>query len=129
MPMASSLPIPTDAELALLQVLWTHGPSTVREVQQHFDRGYTTVLKQLQIMHDKGLVHRDESSRAHVYRAAVEADATQRRLIDDLAERAFGGSAQSLVLQALDTSRIDTDELEAIRAIIQDALDDTPNDS
>ena len=127
--MASSLPIPTDAELALLQVLWTHGPSTVREVQQHFDRGYTTVLKQLQIMHDKGLVHRDESSRAHVYRAAVEADATQRRLIDDLAERAFGGSAQSLVLQALDTSRIDTDELEAIRAIIQDALDDTPNDS
>ncbi len=127
--MASSLPIPTDAELALLQVLWTHGPSTVREVQQHFDRGYTTVLKQLQIMHDKGLVHRDESSRAHVYRAAVEADATQRRLIDDLAERAFGGSAQSLVLQALDASHIDADELEAIRAMIQDALDDTPNDS
>jgi predicted transcriptional regulator len=127
--MASDPPIPTDAELALLQVLWRHGPSTVREMQRHFDRGYTTVLKQLQIMHEKGLVHRDESKRAHVYSAAVEADATQRRLIDDLAERAFGGSAQSLVLQALDASRIDTDEMEAIRAMIQDALNDTPNDS
>jgi predicted transcriptional regulator len=127
--MASDPPIPTDAELALLQVLWRHGPSTVREMQRHFDRGYTTVLKQLQIMHEKGLVHRDESKRAHVYSAAVEADATQRRLIDDLAERAFGGSAQSLVLQALDASRIDADEMEAIRAMIQDALNDTPNDS
>jgi len=127
--MASDPPIPTDAELALLQVLWRHGPSTVREVQQHFNRGYTTVLKQLQIMHEKELVHRDTSSRAHVYRAAVEANATQQRLIDDLAERAFGGSAQSLVLHALDPSRIDAEELEAIRAMIQDALDNSPNDS
>lgn len=121
--------MPTDAELALLNVLWAQGPSTVRDVLQHVDRGYTTVLKQLQIMHDKGLVTRDESSRAHVYAAAVDADATQKRLIDDLTERAFGGSAESLVLQAIDSPRVDAAELKAIRALIDRALSESDTDA
>ena len=122
----SEPPMPTDAELAILRVLWQHGPSTVREVQDRLDRdepiGYTTVLKLLQIMLEKGLVSRDESQRAHVYAAAVSEPATQRRLLDDLMERAFGGSAQRLVAQALGSERISADELEEIRALL-DKLD------
>lgn len=116
-------PIPTDAELALLRVLWAEGPSTVRDVHDHVDdSGYTTVLKQLQIMRDKGLVSRDESSRAHVYAAAVQQDETERKLVDDLLDRAFGGSAKRLVAQALAGERVSRDELNAIRDLL-DALE------
>jgi len=115
----ASAPIPTDAELALLRVLWSEGPSTVREVHDHVDdSGYTTILKQLQIMRDKGLVTRDESSRAHVYTAAVQQDETERKLVDDLLDRAFGGSAKRLVAQALAGEEVSCDELNAIRDLL-----------
>jgi len=115
----ASAPIPTDAELALLRVLWSEGPSTVREVHDHVDdSGYTTILKQLQIMRDKGLVTRDESSRAHVYTAAVQQDETERKLVDDLLDRAFGGSAKRLVAQALAGEEVSRDELNAIRDLL-----------
>src|SRR5262245_34359130 len=94
---------PTDAELSILRVLWMRGPSTVRQVTEALgrDTGYTTILKLLQIMTDKGLVARDESSRTHVYEPAFTQDETERQLVNDLLERVFDGSASKLVLQAL----------------------------
>lgn len=125
----SRAPIPTDAELALLRVLWTEGPSTVREVHAHIDdSGYTTALKQLQIMRDKGLVTRDESSRAHVYEAAVRQDETERKLVDDLLDRAFGGSAQRLVMRALSGDRVSGDEIGAIRELLDSIKDNNLSD-
>ena len=108
---------PTDAELAILSVLWAQGPSTVRQVAEEMGRegAYTTVLKLLQIMTDKGLVRRDASARTHVYRAARSERATQRLLVRDLADRAFGGSAASLVLQALAAKKASPEELARIR--------------
>ena len=108
---------PTDAELAILRVLWAQGPSTVREVAAEMGResAYTTVLKLLQIMTDKGLVRRDESSRTHVYRASRSERATQRQLVRDLADRAFGGSAARLVMQALAAKKASPEELAEIR--------------
>lgn len=119
----STAPLPTDTELDLLRVLWARGPSTVREVQEHLDAdsGYTTVLKHLQIMLEKGLVSRDESQRAHVYRASVAKDDTQRRLIDDLLDRAFGGSARQLVMRALSTDRVSREDLDRIRELLDEA--------
>jgi BlaI family transcriptional regulator, penicillinase repressor len=115
---------PTDAELAILRVLWQQGPSTVRQVQETLEKlqptGYTTALKQLQIMAAKGLVDRDESQRSHVYRARLGESVTQRQLVDDLVERAFGGSAERLVLQALASKRATPEELHAIRRLIDD---------
>ena len=109
---------PTDAELAILRVLWARGPSTVREVAEEMGRegAYTTVLKLLQIMTDKGLVRRDESARKHVYRAARSERVTQRQLVRDLADRAFGGSAGRLVMQALAAKKASPEELAEIRA-------------
>jgi len=125
--------MPTDAELAILCVLWAHGPCTVRAVQDHLDRdepiGYTTVLKLLQIMLEKGLVTRDESQRAHIYAAAVSEPSTQQRLVDDLLERAFGGSARRLVMQALDSDRVSDDELDDIRALLDQLDAQTDDDS
>lgn len=101
----SSRPIPTDAELALLPILWSEGPSTVREVLESLPRerrvGYTTVLKLLQIRAEKGLVEGDETERTHVYRARVAEQGTERRLVADLADRAFEGSTARLVMRAL----------------------------
>ena len=115
-------PRPTDAELAILQVLWRRGPSTVRQVHEELNRrqsaGYTTALKMLQIMTEKGLVKRDESERTHVYRAAQPEEKTQRQLITDLAARAFGGSARQLVLRALCDRRTPPDELAQIRQLL-----------
>src|SRR5919197_3093182 len=98
---------PTDAELAILRVLWARGPSTVRQVAEVLGRetAYTTVLKLLQIMTEKGLVRRDESARTHVYSAACSQDQTERQLVTDLVDRVLGGSAEKLVLQALATPR------------------------
>lgn len=118
------LPRPTEAELAILRVLWERGPSTVREVtdalQEERGTGYTTALKLLQIMTDKGLVRRDDSSRAHAYEAVASAETTQRQLVSDLLDRAFGGSARQLVLQALSTKRASRDELAEIRRMLDE---------
>lgn len=113
---------PTDTELAILRVLWSKGPCTVREVHAQLGgdeaAGYTTVLKLMQIMTEKGLVLRDESSRAHVYEAALSQDHTQRHLVGDLLDRAFSGSTSQLVLQALASRPASHEELEEIRRII-----------
>ena len=108
---------PTDAELAILRVLWAQGPSTVREVAEEMGRegAYTTVLKLLQIMTGKGLARRDESARTHVYRAARSERATQRQLVRDLADRAFGGSAGRLAMQALAARKVSPQDLAEIR--------------
>ena len=115
-------PRPTDAELAILRVLWERGPSTVRDVHddlnEHTATGYTTVLKLLQIMTEKGLVVRDETQRAHIYEARYSEQKTQRQLLSDLADRAFGGSAAKLVLQALSGRKANSDELNAIRELL-----------
>ena len=111
---------PTDAELAILTVLWSRGPSTVRQVAAAMDReaGYTTVLKLLQIMAEKGLVTRDESARTHIYQAAFTEDQTQQQLVTDLVERAFDGSAAKLVLQALASKKATPEELDEIRKLL-----------
>ena len=111
---------PTDAELAILRVLWSRGPSTVRQVAAAMDRegGYTTVLKLLQIMAEKGLVTRDESARTHIYEAAYTEDQTQQQLVMDLVERAFDGSAAKLVLQALAATKAGPEELDEIKKLI-----------
>lgn len=121
--MGEKIPRPTDAELAILNVLWDRGPSTVREVHDALsathDTGYTTVLKLLQIMIDKGLVVRDESQRAHVYASRWGEQRTQRQLLGDLIDRAFGGSPAKLVMQALSGGRASAEELTAIRQLIE----------
>jgi len=129
--MPPDAPLPTDAELAILRVLWGRGPSTVREVQDQLntDQGYTTVLKHLQLMLDKDLVTRDESGRAHVYAPAVQEADTQRRLVDDLLDRAFGGSARQLVMRALSTEDVSRDELDQIRALLAQLDDDDHDDA
>jgi predicted transcriptional regulator len=118
------LPRPTDAELQILSVLWRRGPSTVRKVHEELQRdrqaGYTTVLKLLQIMTEKGLVRRDESERTHVYQPSLSQGQTQRRLVKDLLDRAFGGSTQQLVMQALGTSKASPQELAQIRQLLDD---------
>lgn len=123
----TSVPRPTDAELAILRVLWTRGPSTVRQVHDVLalerPTAYTTALKLLQIMIDKGLVERDERDRTHVYRARMSEEQTQRQLVKDLLDRAFGGSAGKLVMQALATRRASADELREIRHAIDAARD------
>jgi predicted transcriptional regulator len=115
-------PRPTPAELEILCVLWQHGPRTVREVQEQLEQerptGYTTVLKLLQIMTDKGLVRRDESARAHVYAAKAPEETTQKQLVRDLVDRAFGGSASQLVLHALSTRKSSKQELSQIRELL-----------
>jgi predicted transcriptional regulator len=118
----SPLPRPTDAELEILKVLWRRGPCTVREVfdslSESKQTGYTTVLKFMQIMAEKGLVRRDETERAHRYEAALAEEETQRQLIGDLLRRAFDGSAKRLVMQALSAERASAGELEEIRRLL-----------
>src|SRR6478672_5244799 len=125
--MADRVPRPTDAELAILRVLWERGPSTVRHVHEVLGRerpaAYTTALKLLQIMTEKGLVERDERDRTHVYRARLTEEQTQRQLVRDLVDRAFGGSATKLVLQALSSRRATPEELGEIRKLIESSRD------
>ncbi|ANB16970.1 BlaI/MecI/CopY family transcriptional regulator [Dokdonella koreensis] len=116
-------PKPTEAELSILGMLWDHGPSTVRDVHEALHGedgvGYTTALKLLQIMHVKGLVDRDDSQRAHVYRAAVDKQRTQKRFLSDIVQRVFDGSSSQLVLQALGGKpRATREELDEIRALL-----------
>ncbi len=121
-------PRPTDTELSILRILWTHGASTVRQVHAELSRerpaAYTTALKMLQIMTEKGLVRRDETERTHVYQSRLTEEQTQRQLVRDLLDRAFGGSASKLVLQALATRRATAEELGEIRKLIDGSHDD-----
>ena len=118
------LPKPTDGELGILRVLWERGPSTVRQVLEALNRtqpeesGYTTVLKLLQIMTEKGLVRRDEAERSHVYEAARAEQETQQQLVRHLLDRAFGGAAHKLVMQALAAQPAAASELAEIRRLL-----------
>ena len=117
-----SMPQPTPAELGILTVLWRRGPSTVREVHDDLasEVGYTTVLKLLQIMHVKNLVTRKEAGRTHIYQAAASEEFTQRRMVTDLVDRAFGGSALRLVVQALSTKPATPAEREEIKRLLDE---------
>lgn len=120
----NKLPRPTDGELAILRVLWESGPSTVRDVFSVLNRtsetGYTTVLKLLQIMTDKGLVTRDDSQRTHIFSPALKEADAQRQFVGQLLDRLFKGSATSLVLQALAGKKASPAELAEIRKLLDD---------
>lgn len=115
-------PKPTEAELAILRVIWIDGPSTVRHVRDALDRArptlYTTVLKMLQIMTVKGLVRREEDGRTHIYQSCLSEERTQRQLVRDLLDRAFGGSTSKLVMQALATTRASAAELKEVERLL-----------
>ena len=122
--MERSQPRPTDAELAILRVLWERGSSTVRQVHEALagtrETGYTTTLKLMQIMTDKGLVTRNETARTHVYSPMAGQEQTERQLVQDLVDRAFGGSAAQLVMRALGADGTTDAELREIRRLIDD---------
>ena len=128
--MSELLPRPTDAELEILNVLWTRGPSTVREVHAELAErkrvGYTTVLKFLQIMSEKGLVRRDDSRRAHIYQVILPREETRGQLVRDLLDRAFSGSAGRLVMHALSETRATPEEIAEIRKILDDLEGSAP---
>lgn len=116
------LPRPTEGELELLRILWDRGPSTVRDIHQDLSTrrplGYTSVLKLLQIMTEKGLVEREESAKAHVYHPAASQNETQDQLVRDISERLFAGSAAQLAMHALALEPVNDQELEALRTLI-----------
>jgi|ERR1017187_4547090 BlaI family penicillinase repressor len=119
--LTSGIPLPTQAELTILSILWSLGPSTVREVHNALSSkqtGYTTVLKQMQVMVEKGLLARSERYRSHVYEVRLPKEQTQRQLARNLLQRAFDGSAKSLVLGALSSQKVSSAELAEIRRII-----------
>ena len=120
--MASKQHRPTKVELSILRVLWEKGPGTVREIQARLsvtrETGYTTALKMLQIMTEKGLVERDEAVRPQIYRAKFSQEKTQKQLLQDLVQRAFGGSVKALVMQAISTKRSSPEDLEAIEKLL-----------
>ena len=118
----SKLIKPTESELEILQTLWTRGLATVREVHEDLaktkDVGYTTTLKLMQIMNEKGLVKRDDSMRTHVYQAAVNKEKTQKHLLGKMIDSLFGGSSTQLVIQALGENKASPEELEKIQALL-----------
>ena len=122
--MAAKYVKPTESELEILNILWYKDTATVREVHEELakskDVGYTTTLKLMQIMHEKGLVKRDESMRTHIYQPAVNREKTQKHLLDKMIDSLFGGSSTQLVLQALGDgdSKISAEELEKIQTLI-----------
>lgn len=113
---------PTESELEILQVLWTKGTASVREVHEELlkikDAGYTTTLKLMQIMYEKGLVRRDDSIKTHIYQAAVSREKTQKHLLGKMIDTLFGGSPTELVIQALGNHKASADELEAIQKML-----------
>ena len=115
---------PTESELEILQVLWQKGKATVRDVHEQLvvnrDIGYTTTLKLMQIMHEKGLVQRDDSSRTHIYKAVTNKENTQKFLLNKFIGNLFGGSSSQLVLQALGSQTVSHDELNQIQSLIDD---------
>jgi predicted transcriptional regulator len=112
---------PTDAELAILRILWTRGPSTVRDIATEMGRedAYTTVLKLLQIMTEKELVRRNETARTHIYEAAHSEEQMQQHLVTDLLDRAFDGSAATLVMRALSSKKTSAKDLAEIRKLLK----------
>ncbi len=116
------VPGPTDRELAILGILWNNGPSTVRQVNEEMNKrqrtGYTTTLKLMQIMTEKGLVARDDSKFQHVYRPAVSEEKTQKQVVGNLLEKVFSGSAEKLVMRALSAKKVSAKELAKIRKMI-----------
>jgi predicted transcriptional regulator len=115
------VPLPTEAELAILNILWATGPSTVREVHTALSSkqtGYTTVLKQMQVMAEKGLLMRSERFRSHVYEVRFKKEQTQKLLARNLLERAFDGSTKNLVLGALSSQKVSPSELAEIRRML-----------
>jgi len=113
---------PTESELEILQVLWKKGLATVREVHEELskikDAGYTTTLKLMQIMHEKGLVKRDDSMRTHIYQSAVNKEKTQKHLMAKMIDSLFGGSSTQLVIQALGENKATPEELEKIQQLL-----------
>ena len=122
----SKLIKPTESELEILNIIWQKTAATVRDVHEELakskDVGYTTTLKLMQIMHEKGLVKRDETTRTHVYQAAVNKEKTQKHLLDKMIDSLFGGSSTQLVLQALGSGeqKISNEELEKIQSLLND---------
>ena len=118
-------PRPTDVELRILEVLWQHGPSTVRQVHDALaadrDTGYSTTLKMMQVMRDKGLLTRDDSVRPQLYRAAQSCEETQLLMLDDLIDKAFRGSAKRLVMRILSADRVRPDELAEMQGLVDEA--------
>jgi BlaI family penicillinase repressor len=122
-PSQPSIPLPTEAELAILNILWSIGPATVREVFEALDRkqiGYTTVLKQMQLMAEKGLLERSERFRSHVYETRLPKEQTRQLLAGNLIHRAFDGSAKNLVLGALSSQKVSAAELGEIRQMLDE---------
>ena len=117
-------PQPTVRELTILGILWDNGPSTVRDVNDAMNKGkavgYTTTLKLMQIMTEKGLLIRDESQFKHIYKPAISQERTQKQLVGDLLERAFSGSAEKLVMRALSAKKVSAKELAKIRKILDE---------
>jgi len=115
---------PTDRELTILRILWDKGPSTVRDVNEAMNEdgstGYTTTLKLMQIMAEKGLVLRDESQFKHIYKPAITKEKTQKQLVGDLLDRAFSGSAEKLVMRALSAKKVSAKELTSIRKMLEE---------
>jgi len=115
---------PTDRELTILRILWDNGPSTVREVNEAMNEdentGYTTTLKLMQIMTEKGLLLRDDSQFKHVYRPALTEEKAQKQLVGDLLDRAFSGSAEKLVMRALSAKKVSAKELASIRKMLDE---------
>ena len=113
---------PTDRELAILRILWDNGPSTVREVNEIMnedeDTGYTTTLKLMQIMIDKGLLRRDDSQFKHIYQPALTEEKAQKQLFGDLLDKAFSGSAEKLVMRALSAKKVSAKELARIKILL-----------
>jgi len=126
-----SKPRPTDSELAVLGVLWESGPCTVRQVHDSLgsNRGvrYTTTLKTMQVMVERGLLDRDESRRSHVYRSAVDKKSVRRRLVRELASQAFGGSTRKLILHALSAGGVSAEEVQEIKKLLAEH-EETDND-
>ena len=114
---------PTDVEMAILRVLWDRGPSSVRDVHnvllENRETGYSTTLKMMQVMFDKGLLKRDESQRPQLYAPTIPEEQTQKQIVDDLVQRVFGGSARKLVLRAVESERISAKELAEIRKLLK----------
>ncbi len=115
---------PTDRELAILRILWDNGPSTVRRVNEAMNEdentGYTTTLKLMQIMTEKGLLRRDESQFKHIYKPAITEEKTQKQLVGDLLEKAFSGSAEKLVMRALSAKKVSQKELAKIKKLLNE---------
>jgi predicted transcriptional regulator len=116
-------PVPTEVELSILHVLWRNGPSTVRQVynalKDERGTGYSTTLKMIQVMTDKKLLLKDDSQRPQVYRPSRREDQTKLQLVDDLIQRGFSGSAAKLVMSAVSSKRVGSDELKQIRELLK----------